>query len=266
MKLNECLDIMEINSVEFIDHDVFTLKKQYHNLALKAHPDKGGSEVDFQKLNEAYTYLNEVKLATVEENSIRASDAFRYVELLMFLLNNEHLRSFVYGKCMSIVQKLLNDLKMKYYQSFKNKPEESKNQLIIELNPTLNDMIINNVYKYNYEDTYFLVPLWHGEVHFEYNGKAIIFLCHPIIPDNLYIDKYNVVHIVYKDSFQDVVKMKSVCIPFGDDILRIPVEKLRITDYQTHKFFKRGLSEINGYDTYDVSSKMDVLVHIYLNH
>lgn len=266
MKLNECLDIMGINSVEFIDLDVFTLKRQYHKLALKVHPDKGGSEVDFQKLNEAYTYLNEVKLASVEEGSIHASDAFRYVELLMFLLHNEHLRSFVYGKCMSIAQNLLNELKMKYYQSFVNKPEESENQLIIELKPSLNDMIVNNVYKYNYEDTYFLIPLWHGEVHFEYNGKAIIFLCHPIIPDNLYIDKYNVVHIVYKGSFQDVVKMKSLCIPFGDDILTIPVEKLRITDYQTHKFYKRGLSEINSYDSYDVSSKMDVLVHVYLNH
>jgi len=265
MKLNECLTIMEIKGAEFIDHDVFTLKKQYHKLALKSHPDKGGLEVDFQKLNEAYTYLNEVKLASVEESSIHASDAFRYVELLMFLLHNEHLRSFVYGKCMSIVQNLLNDLKMKYYQSFINKPEESKNQLIIELNPTLNDMIVNNVYKYNYEDTYFLVPLWHGEVHFEYNEKAIVFLCHPTIPDNVYIDKYNVVHIVYKSSFQDVVKLKNICIPFGHDELTIPVEKLRIIDYQTYKFYKRGLSEIKSYDSYDISSKMDVLVHVYLN-
>lgn len=265
MKLHESLAIMKITDTEFVNHDVFTLKKQYHKIALKVHPDKGGTEIEFQRLNEAYTCLNEIKLTYVKESTIKDGDAFKYVELLMFLLHNEHLRSFVYGKCMTIVQNLLQELKMKCYQSFVNKQVESTDEIIVELKPTLHDMVVNNVYKYNYEDTYFLVPLWHGEVHFGHKGKSVVFLCNPIIPDNLYIDKYNIVHIICKCKFTEIIKQTVLHVSFGNDEFEIPVEKLRITDYQTYKFYKKGLSEINIHDSYDVSNKMDIVVHIYLS-
>jgi DnaJ-class molecular chaperone len=51
--IDENIDIYKINE-EYI-------KKQYHSLALKHHPDKNGntkeSNEKFQKINEAYQYL-----------------------------------------------------------------------------------------------------------------------------------------------------------------------------------------------------------------
>ena len=40
MKLDECLDIMNITDKEFMDYDLFHLKKQYHKLAKIHHQKK----------------------------------------------------------------------------------------------------------------------------------------------------------------------------------------------------------------------------------
>ena len=265
MKLQEALEVMHINNDEFVQYDVFSLKKQYHKIALQVHPDKGGSDEEFQKLNIAYTNLNEIKLSSVNEKNIKEGDAFRYIEFLMFLLNNENLKSYVYGKCMLIVQNLLSELKTRYYHNFV-KESNNKDTYHFNLHPSLEDIIENNIYKYNYKDTYFLIPLWHGEIHFEYENKLLVFICNPVIPNNYYIDKYNNTHIIVNYLFEDICNMENISINFGKNTLLVPVNELRIIKYQTYKFFKKGLSEINVTDMYNVSNKMDIYLHIYLNN
>lgn len=50
------------------------LKRAYHKLALKAHPDKGGSPEKFQELGHAYQVLsNERKSAVLRECASSAS-------------------------------------------------------------------------------------------------------------------------------------------------------------------------------------------------
>jgi len=57
MEINytEALNIFELSSLEGLNEN--QLKKQYHKLAPKYHPDRGGNVEDFIKLREAYTLL-----------------------------------------------------------------------------------------------------------------------------------------------------------------------------------------------------------------
>lgn len=73
MNINNALDILNISldQIKLTNITQEYLKKQYHRMALKWHPDKNGnSEVAkkyFQKINEAYEYLS-VELSILDED------------------------------------------------------------------------------------------------------------------------------------------------------------------------------------------------------
>lgn len=255
MDLIKCLNIMQIDKNDFINYDVFKLKKKYHILALKKHPDKGGNDDDFKELNMSYNTLNEVLLHKIDTNNINDNNIKNYIELFKFLLNREDINEYIYIKGKEFIQHITKEFKIHYENNIKS-------NITIELHPTLNDMLINNIYKYNYYDTFFLVPLWHNEIHFEYNNKNIIFICNPILPVNYYIDKNNIIHINISRTIQEIITKSTIDINFNNKILSIDISKLYIKESQIYIFQKKGLSEINNTDIYNVSVKMDVIIHI----
>jgi hypothetical protein len=258
MKLDECLDIMNITDKEFMDYDLFHLKKQYHKLAKIHHPDKGGDNIKFQQLHEAYNDLNEILIPKINHSNINMVNAQKYIDLFSELLTNKHMNDVLYRKCVCTINNIVKNFKMFCVDKLLSKNEE----IIIEIKPTLNDMFINNICKYDYKDTFFLIPLWHNEIYFEYNSRDIIFICNPILPDNYLIDKYNSLHIIEKFKMADIYTLENIKIEVDQSILEIPVKSLKIVKYQTYTFHKRGLSDINIHDIYNISTKMDIVVHI----
>ena len=55
---SSCLEVLGIQEEVAITED--TLKKAYKRAALRAHPDKGGSEEHFEAITRAYAYLSEI--------------------------------------------------------------------------------------------------------------------------------------------------------------------------------------------------------------
>ena len=59
-----CILEIDIDNVEFKDITLDYLKKKYHKLALKNHPDKNGNTIEstikFREINEAYLLLRPV--------------------------------------------------------------------------------------------------------------------------------------------------------------------------------------------------------------
>ena len=55
---------------------------------------------------------------------------------------------------------------------------------IIVLNPTVNDLLSDNIYKLNIEDKEFYVPLWHHELYFSLHDKDLIVKCIPELDNN----------------------------------------------------------------------------------
>jgi hypothetical protein len=136
---------------------------------------------------------------------------------------------------------------------------------VYKLNPSINDLLNNNVYKLVVEKEVYLVPLWHNECYFDSSACEIIVICEPELPDYIKIDEDNNICIEKEISREEVGEMflddAHVEIHIGDKSFSIPFSQLYIKREQYYKIKNEGLSKIKS-DIYDVSEKTDIIIHV----
>jgi curved DNA-binding protein CbpA len=306
MNYKTALEILEIDMSDkkYSDINLDYLKKQYHKLALQNHPDKNGntkeSKEKFQAINEAYNYLKrEIKFEDKEEKSTSTI----YVDILQSFLSEifagkyndkffEIVKKIIVKK---IPNKLFKDLNKEMAFDIYNFLSKHKNILHInqelldnlmeivkkkyedvmeyyKLNPSIDDLFENNVYKLYVNDQLFLVPLWHNELYFESsesnNFKEIVVSCEPELSKNIVIDDNN--NLIVKIDFDsntlpDLIKNdEKICFNIGKKEFYVPLNKLYMKKNQYYRIKNEGLSKINEDDIYDVSNKSDIIVNINL--
>lgn len=311
-KMEIALETLEINSDEISSITKDYLKKKYHKMSLKWHPDKNSENIDkstikFQEINEAYLYLSK-KLFNDNINSnafvepdpdpgINNKNICMYRVMLegflRLIINGEYLLNVVQEIILnsnsltsSIFENIdvstaveLYNLLCKYREIFHISndvlsyislliKEKYKNDKIIILRATLDDLWQNNIFKLNYKGEYYLVPLWHNELHFDKNN--IIVLCNPILPNEISIDENNNiimdVNISIKDELSELIISNEnyKIVSIGCQNFAIPLNKLALKKCQIYKFKGQGISRIIDNDIYNTSNKSDVIVRIYL--
>lgn len=131
------------------------------------------------------------------------------------------------------------------------------------LNPTLHDMMVNNIYKLHMDNTTYFVPLWHSEVYFD--GKEpdrdIIVKCIPDLPDNVFIDDDNVLHITLHKQFKvEYFDTKSVEVEVANEKFQLN----NLVFKRTHTYYvpSGGLSDINEKDIYAINKKMGMYIKL----
>jgi hypothetical protein len=138
---------------------------------------------------------------------------------------------------------------------------------IYKLNPSINDLLNNNVYKLYVNDELFLVPLWHHESYFDSSGCEIIVICDPELPQGLSVDEDNNIHVetnlTISELQKKIINNDYININVGDQEYNIPLDRLYIKREQYYKIKGCGLSKIKK-DIYDVSEKTDIIVKIIL--
>jgi DnaJ-class molecular chaperone len=138
---------------------------------------------------------------------------------------------------------------------------------VYKLNPSLDDLLNNNLYKLFLHNNLFLVPLWHYESCFDHNGVEIIVICEPELDDNVSIDDENNICFEHRISFHDlhdiVMQNISIKIVVGETIYFIDPSLLFLKKEQLFRFKNKGLSKIKK-DVYDVSEKSDIVVKIVI--
>ena len=158
-----------------------------------------------------------------------------------------------------------------------------EHDLVYKLNPSIDDLFENNVYKLFVEDTLYLVPLWHSELYFDGSGCEIIVLCEPELPKHIQIDEENNiyyeidVHInliekilessSYKDEDgekKDDPNTNNISFHIGKKEFHIPINELYLQRQQNYRILKEGLTKINEHNMYDVTEKADIIVKITL--
>ena len=246
------------------------IKKAYRKKAIEYHPDKNpnnhNAEEKFKKINIAYQYLQKEN----ENISIDSMNSKNYLSFIkecikhftpdvtwddIFLdttLNN------AVDKCgklsLKIFEKMGKEKSIELY-SFLSKNKEIfciseeiltklqeivkdkvKNDNIIILNPTLDDILNDSIYKLEILGKTFYVPLWHHEVVFDHSGQDIIVQCIPDLSDNVIIDNKNNLHYVIKGNIQNVLENNKIEVKFGEKHLIIPSEQLNIVKKQNYIF------------------------------
>lgn len=280
------------------------LKKKYHELALKNHPDKNGntpqSKETFQQLNEAYMFLSgELE----EDNNFNASFAMpSYVDILQTFLQNildeKHSQLFceiikdivmkklsftlfeeldkktatkVYAFLMKyrVILNISPDVLERLGEIVSASAKKEHVSRVFHLKPTLSDLFSNNIYKLYVEEKLYLVPLWHSEIYFDgENNTEILVLCEPELEENITIDEYNNVYTNIEIAFSTITELINSNDPLTfvlcNNTISIPIDKLFMKKEQLYKIKKGGLSKIKGNNIYDVEDKADILVKIKL--
>lgn len=261
----------------------------------------------FKKINEAYNYLNNLYLddddngdnehaSTEESNNFQSS---LYTDIL-----KQFIRTTFEGKYTEVLSKIVSkiigagkkistdlfneldkDTALNIY-SFLSMNRSTlhlsqeildlireivvkkyNNVEIYKLNPSINDLINNNLYKLYIGDELFLVPLWHNESYFETknNNSEIMVICEPELENGIIIDDDNNICIDVIINANDIpsLLLNNALIPIqiGNKELSIPIEYLYMKKNQIYKIKGQGLAKFKR-DIYDISEKTDVIVHI----
>jgi len=146
--------------------------------------------------------------------------------------------------------------------------EKFKDIQIFTLNPSIDDLFENNVYKLEYNSKLYFVPLWHGEVYFDVDAmendiKEIIVKCMPELPDHMCIDENNHLYVNVNIKFSlSLLKEKTTSIFVGKKRYDIPNEELYCKQNQNYIFKNRGISQIDEHDMYNIKKKGDVVIRI----
>lgn len=142
--------------------------------------------------------------------------------------------------------------------------EKYKEDQVFILNPTIDDLFENNIYKLYDNENLYLVPLWHNECYFDgVNGNSeIIVKCVPTLPDNIEIDEDNNILVYLQIPFSfSLFEEKTIPVFLGKKIFYIPMKELSLEREQTYIFKKNGISRIRD-DISDIETKSDIIVKI----
>jgi len=300
-----------------ITHNDFSyeyLKKQYHKLSLKHHPDKNGNTYEsterFKEINEAYFYLKtELKYLDVNDmdtnlstntNTNTNADTSLYADVLRLFMQN-----IMAGKYNVIISNIVNEIvtgaKQITVKLFEDLDKEtalniytflSKQQSVLhlnkidlekvkeivlqkyenvhlyKLNPSLNDLFNNNVYKLYVDAKLYIVPLWHNELYFDGSGCEIIVICEPDLPKNIKIDEDNNIYVeiklsAYQELCAKIINQSSIEVDVGNNVFNIPISELYMKKEQYYKIKGKGISKIKN-DIYDITEKADIIVKMVI--
>lgn len=288
MKYHEACDYLEFKSNDEINEK--TIKKQFRMLALMYHPDKNNSpdsSEKFRKINEAYQYL--LNHEGYKVNDTELYDNEDYSNVLFYFINSiigednnilhlvlNKIFSLCEDKAIKYIQTLdkqiiinIYEILLRYETAFhvneklKNEireivKEKTKKDERVILNPTLNDLFEEKVYKLACKNNTFFVPLWHNELIIDDSGNNLYVTCEPILPNHFSIDENNNLYITKNYDLNYVWNNDVIDIEFNN--LKINTRNLRIRNKQTITFKNCGIPKANRKEVLDVSKRANIYV------
>jgi DnaJ-class molecular chaperone len=288
MDISKACEILEIEI-----NKSFTLsevKKAYYKASLKHHPDHNIGDIDsnarFQKINEAYTFLSayvEIKEEHKREhtrekdNNDEEDIIIKFIKTLIDFnikeisltafegLNKDNsLKIFEYIEKYSGMLGLENE----FIESIRTiTREKMKNDIVIIINPTIDNIMNNELYRLEYNNENYYVPLWHDEISYDISEtEYLIVKCKPELPENIFIDHNNDVHIkILIESIEQLLNEPYIPVTIGGKVFEIPVCELKIKKSQTYTFFNKGISLINLNDIYNTTRSSNIIVYITID-
>lgn len=303
MNIDEALNILGIPISQFSSLTSESLKKIYHKMALKNHPDKCHNDAvfthRFQQIQSAYTFLADI---LEEPDEAPEKKVFDYVGIL-----NSFIKTVLkdpldnHPLFASIIKEIVTGCKRVHHDLFASVDKETaldiyafltKHQTtlgidqriidlvqetllktyvqthIVVLTPTFKEMYNSDIYKLVHDGETYYVPLWHSELQYESNlnpGYEVIVKCVPSGED-VEIDEHNNVHVAI-DVPLSTIDIKKGSIPFLIDGIPFSMDcdKLRIVPMQIYIIKEKGVPVIDERDMYNDSHRSDIIVTVRLN-
>lgn len=292
MNINSAL--LKLNLKKKNLYDIKILKKHYHFLALKYHPDKNfdkNSKVLFQEINEAYIFLlqiyeskqefkEEYKHECKEEcnkkyTNKEVNDKMTFEELFenfISLLNIksddeiEIMKKYFINKYNYYNKLIFNKLSNNNYfkkliNLFKSIDEDYKEILII--NTEIENILNNEIYKLQVLEELLFIPLWYKEVIYQ---DYLIKIKVINLENNIKIDLENNIYINIESKIDNLLN-NDLIFNIGSKEFCLKNNLIYLKKNHTYKLENCGIinpyCEINDIDE-SVKYKSDIFINLSL--
>jgi hypothetical protein len=151
---------------------------------------------------------------------------------------------------------------------------------IIIIQPTISELFNqNNIQVIEHKKKIYYVPLWHTEIYYNLNchhdeknedqqnrkkqERELIVKCIPNLPEHIYIDEINNMYVHVRTRVNNVFNKPKLTVLISESVsFDIPVHTLEFKTHQTITLKKCGIPMINTENMYDISEKMNVVIHL----
>lgn len=148
-----------------------------------------------------------------------------------------------------------------------NKEREPESETVVLLNPFLEDLQEDHLYRITESGKTFIVPLWHHELIYDNSGVDFVVRCCPVLPEHMEIDEHNNVYVYLWYYIKDVWGKDWMEVPFGNRTVGFHPKHLALTpEPQTIRLCKEGISQINANNPLDNTVRKDVVLVIQLTY
>ena len=253
LTLQQSLDIFDFS---FKDIDSITqeqLKKKYHILCLKYHPDKNNNinSSKFVTIKEAYDTLINYKLNI--NHKFHSEEQTTYDDIYNYFLSFVNIDNI--NKIINIIQKF----KQKYNVNCNNDD-------IITLNINIEQLFSKDLYLYN--NTY--IPLWHQVIHIneifytlnidikdKNKTDTLFYIKIQNLPTNLKIMDNNDILFYCKDIpiLNQTLKI-NIC---DNKVINVFINQ-QIIDNKYIILFNQGVPRCNKENVYDISDISNIII------
>ena len=133
------------------------------------------------------------------------------------------------------------------------------------LNPTIDNLFNKDIYKLNYNNDIFYIPLWHDEITYNINNsKDITIKCIPDLPEHIYIDDVNNINILLTISFENIIDKEYLEFYIGKNLFKLKINELKLKKKQMIIFKNKGIPIINEKNIYNIDNNSDIIININL--
>jgi hypothetical protein len=293
MDFDEAIELLELPT----EFDERTLKKAYYKKALLYHPDKNkkeGADEKFKNVGAAYAFLSDKKNLNKDKCPKNFQDLIK--KCLKFMQSENKWENIFINTTLQSILLNYKDIPLKVFENLNKEralevydflsthkdifsvtdeilvnmkatieKKMTKDNIFI-LNPRLEDMINDTIYKLEIDKRIFYIPLWHNELCYDASGKDIIVKCTPELKKGITMDNENNLYYVHHEEIGKVLHAGKLTFELGGKVFEIPARELKIVPTQLYIFYGRGIACVNDDNIYNIKKRGNIYVEVNLIH